>query len=310
MSRSSGLCSHGLSQKGTSSGSSVSRTNGAFITDTESPRAASKPTASFTSASMRVRVAASSAVITTLPFSPVRGTWSTSTAAVTRRTRPAGCRVCCSVRSISKLRVALLLVSTGAAGLGAAAAFGPGGVLLVAPGTPSGPVPATVFWLTCSLRILAGSLAKVSRASSVTEKSMSTATSAFTRPGPVSGSSSSRMRSLKEVSSLRTRSNWAALSAASLFGSLMVSMRPLWSTTVTRSGARSGMDDDTRCTMASTWLRSSMAPERRSSTTDALATSRWRVKALGLGMARCTRASRTGRRVVMVRTSSVSSACW
>ena len=52
----------------------------------------------------------------------------------TRRTRPAGWRVCCSVRSISKLRVALLLVSTGAAGFGAAAAaaFGPGGVLLAA----------------------------------------------------------------------------------------------------------------------------------------------------------------------------------
>lgn len=62
--------------------------------------------------------------------------------------------------------------------------------------------------------------------------------------------------------------------------------------------------------MASTWLRSSRAPERSSSTTEALAASRWRVKAEGLGMARWTRASRTGRRVAMVRTSSVSSACW
>ncbi len=33
-------------------------------------------------------------------------------------------------------------------------------------------------------------------------------------------------------------------------------------------------------------------------------------KALGLGMARCTRESRTGRSVLMVRDSSVSSACW
>ncbi len=63
-------------------------------------------------------------------------------------------------------------------------------------------------------------------------------------------------------------------------------------------------------TIASTWLRSRVVPPRSSSTTEALATSRWRVNALGLGMARCTRASRTGRRLAMVRASSVSSACW
>jgi hypothetical protein len=62
--------------------------------------------------------------------------------------------------------------------------------------------------------------------------------------------------------------------------------------------------------MASTWLRSSCWPPRSSRVTEALATSRWRVKALGLGMARCTRESRTGRSVLMVRDSSVSSACW
>jgi hypothetical protein len=139
---------------------------------------------------------------------------------------------------------------------------------------------------------------------------MSTVTSALTRPLPVSGASSSRMRWLYEVSWRRTCSNWAALSAEALSWPLLLSRRPFWSTTVTRSGARSGIEEDTRWTMASTWLRSSSAPERSSSTTEALAASRWRVNAEGLGMARCTRASRTGRRVEMVRTSSVSSACW
>src|SRR2546427_2645 len=113
---------------------------------------------------------------------------------------------------------------------------------------------------------------------------MSTLTSGLTRPGPVIGSRSSRMRWLNEVSWRRTCSNWAALTAASLLGSVMLSMRPLWSTTVTRSGARSGMLAATMCTMASTWLRSSCWPPRSSRVTEALATSRWRVKALGLGM--------------------------
>lgn len=139
---------------------------------------------------------------------------------MTRLIRPAGWRVCCRVRSSSKLRVALREVSLGAAaaaawapaGAGvapaapcgwaaawaawawAACAVAPGGVLLVAPGMPCGPSAVLLFSLTCSLRSFGGSPLNSSRASSVTEKSMSTVTSALTRPWPVSGSSNSRMR--------------------------------------------------------------------------------------------------------------------
>ncbi len=70
------------------------------------------------------------------------------------------------------------------------------------------------------------------------------------------------------------------------------------------------MLEATRCTIAATWPCSSVLPDCICSTTDALAGSFWRVKALGLGSARCTRASRTGRRLAMVRASSFSSACW
>ncbi len=79
---------------------------------------------------------------------------------------------------------------------------------------------------------------------------------------------------------------------------------------MTRSGASIGIELATRCTMALTWPRSSAAPPAMFSTTEAEAGCRSRVKALGLGMARCTRASRTGRRVAMVRASSTSMACW
>jgi hypothetical protein len=78
--------------------------------------------------------------------------------------------------------------------VGAGAAAGPGGVLLAAPGTPCGPATLLVFSLICSLRTFCGSPLYSSRASSVIEKSMSTLTSGLTRPAPVIGSSSSRMR--------------------------------------------------------------------------------------------------------------------
>ncbi|MCW0379891.1 hypothetical protein NB697_002737 [Xanthomonas sacchari] len=68
------------------------------------------------------------------------------------------------------------------------------GELLVAPGAPCGPLVLVLLSLTCSLRSFGGSPLYSSRASSTTEKSMSTFTSGLTRPGPVIGSSSSRMR--------------------------------------------------------------------------------------------------------------------
>jgi hypothetical protein len=139
---------------------------------------------------------------------------------------------------------------------------------------------------------------------------MSTLTWALTRPGPASGSSSSWMRCTYTASWRRCWSNCFAPIESSLSGSGLDSMRPNWSTTVTRSGGSPGTLEATRCTIASTWPCSSVLPLRSSSTTEALAGSFSRVNALGLGRARCTRASRTGRRLAMVRASSVCSACW
>ncbi|KAG1256255.1 hypothetical protein G6F66_014834 [Rhizopus arrhizus] len=94
-------CTHGSSHQAGPSTGVVSRTNGAFITDTVSPRSALKPTACLTSASTRVSSAADSGCGATLPLAPARGTLSTSTATETRLMRPAGWRVCCRVRSSS-----------------------------------------------------------------------------------------------------------------------------------------------------------------------------------------------------------------
>ena len=138
---------------------------------------------------------------------------------------------------------------------------------------------------------------------------MSTLTVALTRPGPVIGSSSSWIRCTYTASWRRCCSNWRAPTASSLCGSALESMRPNWSTTVTFSAGRPGMLEATRCTIALTWPCSRVLPARSCSTTEALAGSRWRVKALGLGMARCT-APAHRRRLAMVRASSTSIACW
>jgi hypothetical protein len=77
-----------------------SRTNGAFITDTVSPRSALKPTACFTSASMRVSSAGDSAAGDLAVGAGARHVVHQHGGG-DARTRPAGWRVCCRVRSSS-----------------------------------------------------------------------------------------------------------------------------------------------------------------------------------------------------------------
>jgi hypothetical protein len=90
-------CTQGFSQKGTvsssPSGTATCPRNDEFTTLTVSPRAASNPTASLTSAVRRSICSAGTGDSVTLPSAAVVRTLSMSTATDRRVTRPAGVRV-------------------------------------------------------------------------------------------------------------------------------------------------------------------------------------------------------------------------
>ncbi|EXI71112.1 MAG: hypothetical protein AW07_03781 [Candidatus Accumulibacter sp. SK-11] len=206
-------------------------------------------------------------------------------------------------------------VAGGTAGCVNGAVAGTGGWLLRAPGTPCADGLVLALSFVCWLRMLiSGGVAFgrcVSAVCSLCEKSMSAAICTRALPAPTIGVRMSSMRLMMLASISLTYLTWVGSRPAS--SSLLFicdSNVPLWSSSVTLAGDSCGTLAATRFWMPAICAASSERPEYSRSITDADGFSSSRMKTLGFGIARCTRAASTAAIDCTVRDSSPSRPRW